>query len=471
MKLNPNVPTQQLKQAVDYKLESLTLYAPGFTGDLDLLPYLLELNYFEDIFNNTISGSIVVNDSVGLLNFASISGTEYINIRFRKSDSLPVTIDRNFRIFGISDRRFDLSNNNEVYKIEFCSEEFILSEQYRISKSYKGKSISDIVGDICGRYLKIGTDTKSKSLFIDDTQGVYDFVLPNKKPLETINWLCNYAIPSKYPNGADILFFENRIGYFFTSLQHLFQSNPVLGFVYNPKNITSDVYSNMTNVLSFEVINYVNNLDSMNKGKFANRLITVDPFKRTKTVTDFNYNDYVKKSASLNGSPVTNNYQNKHGKMLFESPSKDMEAGVLRMMVSNAGHQMTMPFVKDNNPSAVTRDYQIERTIPYRVAQLELSRHTTLKITVPGNSGLFAGMCVNFTTPSSSILNTKGDRPMDPYLSGKYLVTAVRHIITPASYICVAEICKDSGLMNYSGVNNNDSNWKSLVSGKQNNKN
>ena len=39
-----------LKYSTDYKLESITLYAPGFTGPLDLRPQMIELNYFEDIY-------------------------------------------------------------------------------------------------------------------------------------------------------------------------------------------------------------------------------------------------------------------------------------------------------------------------------------------------------------------------------------------------------------------------------------
>ena len=150
----------KLKQAVDYKLESITLYAPGFTGKFDLIPHLVELNYFEDIFNNTVSGNIVINDAVGIANFTSMSGTEYINIRFRKSDDLKVTVDRNFRVFGISDRRFDLSNNNEMYKIEFCSDEYLLSEQYRVSKSYKGKKVSEIIKDVVDNELKVNKKEK-----------------------------------------------------------------------------------------------------------------------------------------------------------------------------------------------------------------------------------------------------------------------------------------------------------------------
>lgn len=460
---NPNLAVNKLKQPIGYNLESLSLIAPGFTGILDLMPYMVELNYFEDIFNNTISGNVVVTDAVGILNFASISGTEYIKIKFSKSADLPASLERTFRVFAISDRRFDLANNNEVYKIEFCSEEYILSEQYRISKAYKGWKISNIVADICNTYLKIGSE---KNVNIDDTSGVYDFVLPNKKPIETINWLTNYAIPSKYPNGADILFFENRTGYYFTSLQHMFQTDPVLGFAYNPKNIKSDVFEKMSNILSFEVVKYVDTLHAMNKGTFANRLISIDPLRRKKTVIDFNYNNYFKNSITTNGSPVTNNFKNRLGKSLFDAPSKDMEAGVLRMAISNANQQNGGTFTK-NKPGTVSADYQIERSLPNRVAQLSLSTHTTLKLTVPGNPSLVVGTCITVNISSVDQLNSKQSRPLDPYLSGKYLVTAVRHIISPASYICVVEISKDSGLMNYSGVNNNDPGWNKLVSGNQ----
>ena len=106
-----------------------------------------------------------------------------------------------------------------------------------------------------------------------------------------------------------MFFFENNIGYFFTSLQHMFQTNSVLKFVYNPKNITDDAIKNMTNVLSFEVVKYVDTLDAMNKGAFGNRLVTIDPLRRKKNTTDFDYNTYKQQSVSLNGGALTNNYK------------------------------------------------------------------------------------------------------------------------------------------------------------------
>jgi hypothetical protein len=43
---------------------------------------------------------------------------------------------------------------------------------------------------------------------------------------------------------------------------------------------------------------------------------------------------------------------------------------------------------------------------------------------------------------------------LDEFYSGKYLVTAVRHIIQPTVFQTVLEIAKDSTPKPYSGINN-----------------
>mgnify|MGYP003348028514 FL=1 len=230
----------------------------------------------------------------------------------------------------------------------------------------------------------------------------------------------------------------------------MFQTNSVLKFVYNPKNITDDAIKNMTNVLSFEVVKYVDTLDAMNKGAFGNRLVTIDPLRRKKNTTDFDYNTYKQQSVSLNGGALTNNYKNRFGKSLYDPPPNNMEAGAFRLMVTNSNQQQGGTYTK-NKPGTVQNDFQIEKVIPNRVAQIALATNTVLKLTVPGNPAITVGTCIEFSIPSSNPLSTNQSRPIDPYLSGKYLVSAVRHIISPASYICVIEICKDSGLMQYAG--------------------
>ena len=95
---------------------------------------------------------------------------------------------------------------------------------------------------ILKNYLKV-----SKPINIDSTSGVYDFVLPNKKLFETINWLSTYAQPKGYV-GADMLFYENSTGYYLRSLQKLFSQKPKYNYYYQPKNINENIAMNRTDV-------------------------------------------------------------------------------------------------------------------------------------------------------------------------------------------------------------------------------
>ena len=462
-----------VNSSTGYDLETLALSAPAFPGLLDLKPYMVELSYFEDMYNNTISGKLVLSDSVGVLNFTTLNGTEFLKIKLNKARDYQASIERTFRIYSVSDRNFDKSMNHESYTIHFCSEEFLISEQYRLCKAYKKKSISEIVFDVLTNVMKIDKKNK-KNIYIDETSGVYDFVLPNKKIFETINWLCTYAL-SKSKEGADYLFFENAQGYYFKSLQNLFQQDSAYLFNYDPKNTDQqDVEKKLFTVLKMEVLDYFDTLKSTSNGTFANRLISIDPLSRKKYVTDFNYNQYFQKSDRLNSSPVTNNYKNRFGKQLFDAPPKDLENGTLRLCVSNSV-EGNVNYVR-NTPGSVSNDFFVEKYLPNRVAQIALANHTRLKITVPGNTDLVTGMIVSLgvsgvspmsETLNNSIADSPKERNYDPYLSGRYIISAMRHVISPTTFVTILEISKESGLINYSGINPDDSGWNSVVKGSQ----
>ena len=467
--------------STDYQLSSVVLLTGA--GSLDLKDKMVELNYFEDVYSSTISGRLVVSDAVGVINFSSMSGTEFIKITFQKTSDSKVVIDKIFRVYSISNRAVSVNDNFETYTINFCSEEFLLSEQYRISKSYRSKTIKEIINDILTTFLKV-----TKKVYIGDTIGQYDFILPNKKIFETINWLSLYAQPPKGGSGsvekgkndstgtgADMLFFENGNGYNFKSLQELYSLTPYNTenpYVFNPKNIDLsgtgyDTNQKVYNVISLEILDYFDTLGALHRGTFGNRIITVDPLLRKKYVIDFNYDKYFPKSTKLNKNPVTNNYKNRYGKYLYDPPPNNMEAGVLRLAASNSNQPNYLPYVKQS-PGSVAHDIFIENYVPNRVAQIALANYQRIKIIIPGNSEIVAGRVVLFNAYGTSAVMPTGTsgaaRQFDPYLSGKYLVSAVRHIMTasPSTYITILELAKESTIGAYAGVNNNDATWNAV---------
>ena len=170
-----------------------------------------------------------------------------------------------------------------------------------------------------------------------------------------------------------------------------------------------------------------------------------DPMTRKSSVADFNYNDYFSKSKTLNKASVTTDYKNRFGSYMIDVPPQNMEAGMLRMSVVNST-QSNLKYIKDR-PGSTTKNLFIERTLPFRVSQLELSRYHRLRITVPGQNELCVGMVVNLQIDTTTATNSNSkERYPDPILSGNYLVSSIRHVITgQTTYISVIEVIKDSG--------------------------
>lgn len=455
------MPDINLAYPINFEIDELTLITASSNQKIDLMPYLLELNLYEDIFSPSISAQIVISEAVALSTNFRLNGTEFVSISFSKFKGDPNGIKRVLRVYKISGKKLDPTLNYESYVLNLCSEELLLSEQYRISRSFSGKEISTIVNSLLKEYLNV-----TKNVDIENTIGVYDFILPNKKIFETISWLSNYAQTKSDNSGADMLFFENSRGYKFKSLQTLFEQPSYIKYFYNPKNIDTNMESKIKNVLKFEVINYFDVLGGIAKGTFSNRVIAIDPLTRTYSNADFDYMNYRDKNASstLNEFAVLPIYKDRFGKEINQPPEqtrKGLEAGNLRMVASNSLQKKKVPV-----PDAVANDIFIETFLPNRVAQLSLANYIKIRIQVPGNNELLAGMTIDFSVPT-----TFGEsRENDPLLSGKYIITAVRHMIkvgSPTAYVTILELAKDSVSGNLPPVPTN-SYWSDVIKGNQN---
>ena len=50
---------------------------------VSLLDYLIELNIYESIFSNVMTGEIILSDSANLIRYFPISGEEYLSVKLR----------------------------------------------------------------------------------------------------------------------------------------------------------------------------------------------------------------------------------------------------------------------------------------------------------------------------------------------------------------------------------------------------
>jgi hypothetical protein len=425
----------------DFDLTRLDFLTPAST--LSLSPILVELCYQEDLFSNVCSGYVMITDSQAYAELLSLTGNEFLHLTFSKSGNTKYQVDRWFRVYKIDKRKLDENMYTESYCLQFCSEELFLSEQYKISKSYTSTTISSIINDICtsgstNGMKSLGIDPSK--LNIDNTSGLYNFVIPNLKPFDAINWLSNYALPGGNIPGADMLFFENKNGFNFKSLQSLMtgpNSRKFGIYSYDPKNVYNSKDPNsgadFSNVIAYEILNSYDSLNAVNSGIFANQLISVDVLARQRTVTNFDYGAYTSNGGNLNPNRITNNYTNRNGDALNQTSQ-----AVLKLAFTN--------YADNNNatvkstPGSVAPNIFAETYIPYRTAQLALDNYTRVKIEVPGDPGLTVGTVLEFNLLS----NNPSTKTKNMYYSGNYLISAVKHLISENEYKTIMEIVKES---------------------------
>jgi hypothetical protein len=430
----------------DSKIEKLNLITSD-GNSMNLRKLMIEFSYLEDIYSFCVSGYVSVTDAQGFIENLQLTGNEFIEVNFGKVKDAENNDDQIFRVYKVGDRKPAENMTSETYKLYFCSEEFFLSEQIKITQSYKGKKISDIITDVLTEKLKVS----DKIDVIEPTKGLYDFIIPRMKPLEAISWLSTYARSQDY-SGSDMLFFETRYGFTFRSLQSMYADDVYDSYKFQPKNLSKDVtqlQDKVTTILDYEILKSYDALNEVSSGVFANRLISIDPLIRSFYTTDFDYNNYVSSSQKLNKYPPTNYLINR----LNKSQNEEYES-VVKVATSNKD-EIKVSYIQSKGGAGIAKDIFIETYIPYRTSQINLAHYTTLKLTIPGDSGIYAGSVIQFDL--NSLDSGKKTKDSDRFYSGKYLVTAVRQIVQTAGvFQTVLEIIKESSPTKF-GIVNNDS--------------
>jgi hypothetical protein len=441
----------------DYSLDKINfLTANGQAFDLRKL--LVELCYYEDIYSFSVSGYLTVQDGQGFIELLQETGNQFLELDFGKIKGAPNNIKQTVRVYKVENRKTSGNMNTESYKMYFCSEELMLSEQTKISKSVVGTKISDIIrGVLSNSNGGLSVDSK-KIATIEETTGIYDFIIPRLKPFEAISWLSSYARPASFNQKdkiADMLFFQNKDGFNFRSLQSMYKQ-PIYGtYKYQLKNLGDNEQpfkEKMNTILNYEFVKTFDMLNEINQGTFANKLISIDTVAKKANTTIYNYEG--DKSASLNAEEVSNEMRNRLGLTQSRSPDSNFKVFTGNAMQSNAAYIKQVP-------GAVAKNIAIETYVPNRTAQISLANYTVIKMTIPGDPGISVGRTINVNLFTLS--PTRSSKGLDKFYSGKYLVTAVRHIIQPTVYQTVVEIAKDSSFRKYSAINNSDAKLQKVI--------
>jgi hypothetical protein len=407
--------------ATDFQFDTLTITSSsGQQVDINMI--LRELVIFEDLFGNAMTGSVFLSDSQDLINMLPIVGGEYLSVTLVKPSST-LKIQKVFRIYKITNRK-KVTASSEDYILHFCSEEVALNESILISESYKGLTISSMVKDIASRYLKIDS-TKFPLTATTETVGNFDILIPNWTPFRSINWLARMARTSTAP-GCSFLFFEDNVGFHFTSLELLSQQEPVQIINFMPLNLSGetqeksekpDLQMRMESAEDYELSQSPDLLRAISTGTYASKLMRVNILDQEIKTSTLNGMDFFQKTKHTN-------------KNTFMQARRD------RMNIPQT--QRTDAFYR-----IAVDNLKVETWLLQRNAYFSGLHGFQLKVSIPGNMNLRVGQIVTLNLPAATVPK-ENTKPSDKLYSGKYLITAIQHKIDRNKYVCILELSKDS---------------------------
>ena len=406
----------------DVKLVSVTLSNFTQSASIDITLNTVSIVYYEDIFAQTMHGSITINDNIGLLtgkftNFPII-GEEWLTIEYYVP--MKSRINLKFHVYKVPVISSDSKQASQKLTLHFVSEEVMMNCATRIQKSYS-TTISSMVSDIYNGYLTINS---KKPVSVSYTNGLQNIIVPNLRPFEAIKFLEKRATSSLYPTNS-FLHFENVNGFYFTSIEEMFASGEYLNKNNNNPNYvyTRDVIQTdgkmpldlLKNINKIEVKHGMDTIAKMNSGYIANKAMTLSPVTYE----------------------VMQNYGGISQTSLNTASPGAYSSDAFINTFGNDTSSINFNFIDKTQP------YSYKDTIaPNKKAYFAALLQNVLSITVAGDTDMRAGDTIYVKT--KEINGSKdGTTNDDPLRSGIYLIGCIRHELSIASYSMTMDIYKD----------------------------
>jgi hypothetical protein len=431
------------------RLVRCTILSPALNGaseqlrtiGFDISPYVQQIDIYESIFDNTLSGKIVVLENVGLTEYLPLVGVEVFSLVFEIDD--PTTGDtqqfaRAFRIVSVKDQSFP-RHDFRLYTIHLVTDEFVRSVSSRVCRAFHGtcaESVREILTD------DLGVDP-ANLIEGEDTEGTIDITIPNYTPLMAINYFTVLAQTKKTPRESNFLFFETLKGFHFTSISQLIEhgvaAKDIPTFQVNPGQMTSteDTMNESKALNSLFRVHQEQSFDllfDIAAGTLRSKMVTFDFLARQVSGDkdgDSRYTDSFKATTHLDRSgPGMKGYP-----VYPENFDLSVDNNVRIFTVPTNTFSANSAYIKGFEQQSEQRMHE---AIVLRNRQLREIKHIQTLIDLPGQPGLRAGTVVVVNYPSTRFLEDSTDGSINkslpnnptPYYSGNHLVTAVHHILT-----------------------------------------
>ena len=444
-------------KAGDYNLSHIDLI--NHRGQIiDLKFIVIEMNIYESIYKNAVTGSIVITDAKNQIGRLEIQGLERIAFKLatpgitEAEDLLDASVETGepFHVYKITDRK-QVNQGLLVYTLHFASREFMRNLRTKVSRAYSGRldlAVQKILQD------EDLIDTR-KRLKYEKTGNKSKIVVPNLRPFDAIQMIADKAIPANSEAGAGFFFYQTVKGFHFRSWESMVSNQgktvriPKQKFYYMPlkhkdEAVENKIEHDYKSVQSYRFINNFHDVAANTAlGTYAHKVISYDFFNKSFVSPEYNYHRQYQdtKHTDFSNSVKDNNKHPVAGGPV----DYDNEKNISEYPESRVSLQGTTQFLHNEDTGArygldVEQDGVIDGQ---RISQRnQILYGTTLKLVIKGQSYLEPGDLIEFAL--RPVDADRVDIEQDGRYGGQYVITKIRHQIADEQYTMVLECCKDS---------------------------
>jgi hypothetical protein len=451
-----------------FKLTKADLYIGGGGEEdkLDIKAVISEFQWFESIDSPFIRLDIAILDSTDL--DTRLYGTEKLKIEFstfagQEDGKKEGRCKAEFKMYKIGS--VIKKERAKMYILHFAPEAMYYNEANRAFGMFGVKNgKQDVVQRMLRQHLKI----PNREIFIEG-HTFLNVISPNWRPVDCIAYMSDKVSRLSKGKGskksgnvkkngtaarqAGFLFWQNKHGYNFASIDMLCEQQPMHEYTYGQKNVNdNDPVADMYRIESVKYPDRANQLEKLRNGVYKTStfgIVMAAPTMSTLPGSTASTGDSGPEGTVM--GPVVTQLLS-----LFDKASTlekgfpyDLEAieEFLEMHPTRTRLKILPKMVQQDSTNidggAEEESESILNAASYATQRWMLLNTHTLTIQVPGNTRLFAGAVVKVNMPASQQKN-KNKLPKDRMFSGKYLVKGLKHVYTNTGITTEVYLCRDS---------------------------
>lgn len=404
--------------ASEYDVKYVHIYTYNSELPVDITKMVNYVEIYESIYSPFLTVNINITDTLSLNHVLPMIGEEFVELDIRGPDNTTGIIKQAFYIYKMSDR-IAAGDKVYTYTLNCISPAAIVDMNLKISQAISGQPSDIVESKFAKNSLAI-----QKNVYSHPTKNLTSYISNYWSPMQNIRYLCDRAV-SRDTGSASYIFYETKKQYNFVPLDALVNQEVNFTYFHMPNTHATGIAEQQSIIHKLYVDESFNYINRIMDGAYGNRTLSVNPTRKS-----YNYNYYD----------------------FLESYEKFSRLNTLPFATDNAPRRINSVFRMRTVPSSTMPNMSNERSDDWyrqRLTEMSAINSQSINMDVIGRFNLYAGNTIEVVVPITTVTESESSEnsmrsAFDRTLSGRYLVTGLKHMLTRERHTMSIQASKDS---------------------------